>query len=264
MLENRVALVTGAASVKGIGFGIARKFAESGCHIVLNDILDPDEELVQEIEKLGASGIRFHMAKADVSDSGQVAEMVKEVTNIFGHLDILVNNAAFAPMPKSVLDIPEEEWDKTLDVNLKGAFLLTKAVGPLMKENKFGKIINISAASGLWPSLPDAHYNAAKAALIMLTQDTSLDLAPFNVTVNCICPGVIITALTETVVPEGMETEAFFSAMTKKNIPMQRPGYPEDIANAALFFASEMASYITGQTICVGGGAPLTRLVIPE
>lgn len=264
MLKGRVAIITGSASVKGIGFGIAKKFAKNGCHVVLNDIREPDKEALSELENLEKSGIKYHVAVADITDSKQVATLVKETINTFGKIDILVNNACIAPLPKGVIDTPEEEWDQVLAVNLKGPFLLCKEVGPYMKQARFGKIINISATSGLVPLIPAVHYNSSKAGLIMLTQDVALDFAPFNINVNCICPGVIVTALTEKVVPKGIDVKTFFQMFTKQNIPMQREGYPEDIANGALFFASELSSYITGQVIVVGGGAPLTRIKTPE
>jgi 3-oxoacyl-[acyl-carrier protein] reductase len=264
MLKGRVAVITGAASIKGIGFGIAKKFAENGSHIILNDIREPDEETLSELKKIENSGTKTLFIAGDITDSKQVAKLVKNTIDTFGKVDILVNNAAYAPAPKSILDTPEEEWDRVLAVNLKGPFLLCKEVGLHMKQAKYGKIINIAAVSGLAPVIPEVHYNSSKAALIMLTQDVALDFAPFNVTVNCICPGIIVTALTESVVPKGMDKKIFFQNMTKLNIPMQREGYPEDIANAALFLASDLASYITGQVLIVGGGAPLSRVKIPE
>jgi 3-oxoacyl-[acyl-carrier protein] reductase len=265
MLKGRVALITGAASVKGIGFGIAKKFAENGCHIILNDIREPDKGLLSEVKILEESGLKCHVVMADVSDSKQVTQMIKESTNKFGKIDILVNNAAFAPHPKSIIDIPEEEWDKVLAVNLKAAFLLCREVSPYMKKASYGKIINISAVSGLSPIISNVHYNSSKAALIMLTKDLALEFAPFNVNVNCICPGLIVTELTESIAPgRDEEKKVFFEAFAKNNIPMQRAGYPENIANAALFFASDLSSYITGEVLAVAGGVPLFRTGLPK
>jgi len=264
MLKSRVAIITGA--VKGIGFGIAKKFAENGCHIIFNvhRELKEYEEGYSKVRSIEELGVKCHVVQADVSDSKQVANLVKETIDVFAKVDILINNAAFAPHPKSIIDIPEEEWNKVLDVNLKAAFLLCKEVGPYMKQAKHGKIINISAVSGLAPLINDAHYNSSKAALNMLTKDVALEFAPFNVNVNCICPGVIATELTETVVPEGMNKTDFFDTFAKNNVPMEKVGYPEDIANAALFFASELGSYITGEVLVVGGGVPLFRSRTPE
>lgn len=264
MLKGKVALITGAASVKGIGFGIAKKFAVNGCHIILNDIREPDKELLSEVNGLEKSGLNFHVIMADVSDSKQVTRMIKELINKFGKIDILVNNAAFAPHPKSIFDIPEEEWDKAIDVNLKAAYLLSKEIGPYMKQARYGKIINISAVSGTAPLISNVHYNSSKAGLNMLTRDVALEFAPFNINVNSISPGIIVTGLLETVVPKGMSKEVFFDGFAKGNVPMMRIGYPEDIANAALFFASDMSSYITGEILLVAGGVPLSRSHMPK
>ncbi len=264
LLKDRVAIITGAA--KGIGYAIAKKFAENGSHVVLNVHRDIKEyqggnEKVKTIESYG---VKCLVIKADVSQSKEVIEMVKEAVSRFGKIDVLVNNAAFPPLPKGLVDITEEEWDQVLDVNLKGAFLMCKEVVPNMKKAKYGKVINISAVSGLVPVIPNAHYGASKAGIQMLTQDLALDVAPLNINVNCICPGVIITELLEKVVPPGMDKKTFFDKFAKVNIPMQRPGYPEDIANAALFLASDLSSYITGQILVVAGGAPLARTRPPE
>jgi len=262
MLKDRVALITGA--VRGIGFGIAKKFAENGCQIMLNVHPDQHEKGINQAKRIEDFGVTCHAMGADVSDSKQVAGLVKKTIDAFGKVDILVNNAAVAPHPKSVIDIPEEEWDLVLAVNLKGAFLLCKEVGPFMKQAGYGRIINISATSGLTPTIRDAHYNSSKAALNMLTKDVALEFGPFNVTVNSICPGIIRTELTEAVCPPGVDKTEFFASITKMNIPMERPGYPEDVANAALFFASDLASYVTGETLLVAGGAPLSRAKLPE
>ena len=263
-LKDRVAIITGAA--KGIGYGIAKKFAENGCHIVLNVHRDMKEYEggVEKIKAIESFHVKCFALKADVSKSKEVAAMVKETMDRLGRIDILINNAAFPPNPKNLVDIPEEEWNTVLDVNLKGAFLMCKEVVPYMQKAKWGKIINISAVSGLAPVIPNAHYGASKAGMQMLTQDLALELAPLNINVNCICPGVIVTELLEKVVPPGMDKKTFFEKFTRVNIPMQRPGYPEDIANAALFLASDLSSYITGQILVVAGGAPLSRTRPPE
>jgi 3-oxoacyl-[acyl-carrier protein] reductase len=264
MLKDKVAIITGAA--KGIGFGIAKKFAANGCHIVLNvhrDLKEYKNGINKKIE-LDQLGVKCLVVKADVSDGKQAARLIAEAIDIFGKIDILVNNAAYAPHPKSITDISEEEWDKVIDVNLKAAFLLCKEVGPYMKQARSGKIINISAVSGLSPLINDAHYNSSKAALNMLTKDVALEFAPFNINVNCICPGIIVTELVETLVPEGINKIAFFDTFARANVPMEKVGYPEDIGNAALFFASDLSAYITGEVLIVGGGVPLFRTSMPQ
>jgi 3-oxoacyl-[acyl-carrier protein] reductase len=264
VLSDRVALVTGAA--RGIGFSIARKFAEHGCHIVLNTHRDLSEYEggTERVESIVDLGVECRVVKADVTSGQEVADLVNGTITEFGKLDILVNNAAFAPHPKSLFDIPEEEWDRTLAVNLKGAFLLCREAGRHMVAAKYGKIINISATSGKSPVVNLAHYNSAKAALHMLTQEVALELAPFNVAVNCICPGIIQTELVESVIPPGVSKERFFKKFGEMNIPMARVGQPEEIANAALFLASEMSSYITGDILMVSGGSPLFRTTLPQ
>ena len=259
MLSGKVAIITGAA--RGIGFGIAKKFAENGCQIVFNvhRELKEYENGLEKVQSIEALGVKCHVVRADVSNSKEVKKLVDEAVSTFGKIDILVNNAAYAPHPKPIVDIPEEEWDTVLAVNLKAAFLLCKEVGPYMKKARSGKIINVSAVSGLVPLINDVHYNSSKAGLNMLTRDVALEFAPFNVNVNCICPGIIVTELTETLVPEGVGNQEFFDSFAKRNVPMQRVGYPEDTANTALFLASELSSYITGEIISVAGGVPLYR-----
>jgi 3-oxoacyl-[acyl-carrier protein] reductase len=259
MLKGRVAIITGA--VKGIGFGISKKFAENGCHIVfcVHHELQEYPGGLDKVKSIEKCGVTCHVVQADVSNAGQVSGLVKDVMDRFDKVDILVNNAAYAPHPKSIIDIQEEEWDAVLSVNLKAAFLLCKEVGPHMKAARYGKIINISAISSMFPLISEVHYNSSKAALNMLTKDVALEFAPFNINVNCICPGVIQTELIEKVVPEGMSKEAFFDAFAKKIVPMERVGQPEEIANAALFLASEMGSYVTGEVLAVAGGVPLRR-----
>jgi NAD(P)-dependent dehydrogenase (short-subunit alcohol dehydrogenase family) len=263
MLKERVAIITGGA--KGIGYGIARKFAEHGCHIVLNVHRDIEtyEGGPEKVKGLEGLGVRCRVVKADVSDSAQAAGLVEETVKEFGKVDILVNNAAHAPHPISIIDLPEEQWDSVLSVNLKGAYLLCKFVGPHMKKAGYGKIVNISAVSGTSPLISNAHYNSSKAALNMLTKDVALEFAPYGINVNCISPGIIVTELLETVIPEGIDKQAFFDRFARHNVPMQRVGYPDDIANAALFLASEMSSYITGEVLLVAGGVPLFRSAMP-
>jgi 3-oxoacyl-[acyl-carrier protein] reductase len=264
VLADRVALITGA--VRGIGFSIARKFAEHGCHIVLNTHRDLSEYEggAERVASIADLGVECRALQADVTSSQEVTDLVDGTIREFGKLDILVNNAAFAPHPKSLFDIPEEEWDRTLAVNLKGPFLLCREAGRHMVSARYGKIINISATSGMSPVVNLAHYNSSKAGLHMLTREVALELAAFNVTVNCICPGIIQTELVESVIPSGVSKERFFRKFGEMNIPMARVGQPEEIANAALFLASEQSSYVTGDILMVSGGSPLYRTRLPE
>jgi 3-oxoacyl-[acyl-carrier protein] reductase len=264
MLKDRVAIITGGA--KGIGFGIARTFAEHGCNLVLNvhHRIEDYEGGPEKVKSLKSLGIECFVVSGDVSNSGEARRLVQETIQKFGKIDILINNAAKAPFPKSILDVTEEEWDTVIDINMKAAYLLCKEVGPYMKQARYGKIINISAVSGTSPLISNVHYNSSKAGLNMLTKDVALEFAPFNINVNCISPGIIATELLETVVPKGMSKEVFFDGFAKSNVPMMRVGYPEDIAKVALFFASDMSSYITGEILLVAGGVPMSRSHMPE
>ena len=253
LLANRVAIITGGA--KGIGRGIALKFAEEGCSIAIADVLMSEaRKTVEEVSKKGREGV---FVQCDVSDSRQVQDMVGQAISKFGKVDILVNNAGIGPMPKSISDVSEEEWDRVLAVNLKGEFLCCKAVVPHMKEKRYGKIINISSLAAISPAVPFAHYSASKAGVLGLTIDLAIELAPFNICVNAIIPGPIRTDIFNPLIAPDVNKDEFFSELGRKQVPMQRVGTPEDIAGVALFLASELSRYMTGDRIIVGGGAPL-------
>ena len=257
LLSNRIAIVTGGA--RGIGRGIALRFAEEGSSLVIVDVLAREaRQTEKEISKKGREGV---FIECDVSNSSQVKDMVNQVVNKFGKVDILVNNAGIGPLPKSITDISEEEWDRVLAVNLKGVFLCSKVVVPHMKEKRHGKIINISSMGAIAPPGPNSHYSAAKAGILGLTRDLALELAPFNICVNAILPGAIRTDMFEQIIPPGANKEDFFMEMGKMFAPMQRMGTPEDIAGAALFLASDLSGYVTGDRLLVGGGSPLMRMI---
>jgi len=183
--------------------------------------------------------------------------MVGKVITKFGKVDILVNNAGGVFGPEGSLDdVTEEEWDKILDLNLKSQFLCCKAVVPHMKAKKYGKIVNLSSIGAVHPAVSVVHYHAAKAGVLGLTYNLAFELAPFNICVNAILPGPIRTPFWEPVIKGIKDKDAYFAELAKKEIPLQRIGTPEDIAGAALFLASELSSYVTGETIFVGGGVP--------
>jgi NAD(P)-dependent dehydrogenase (short-subunit alcohol dehydrogenase family) len=253
LLSNRVAIITGGA--RGIGRGIALKFAEEGCSVVITDVLAEEaKRTVEEVHHKGREGI---FVKCDVSNSGQVQEMVDQAITKFGKADILVNNAGIGGVPKSITEISEEEWDRLLSIDLKGYFLCCKAVVPHMKKRGYGKIVNISSMAAISPPAPTIHYSAAKAGVLGLTLDLALELAPFNICVNAILPGAIPTEMWDPLVPSGINKEDFFKEVGKMASPMQRVGTPEDVAGVALFLASDLSGYVTGDRILVGGGAPL-------
>jgi 3-oxoacyl-[acyl-carrier protein] reductase len=253
LLSNRVAIITGGA--RGIGKGIALKFAEEGCSVVITDVLlEEAKKTVEEILKKGRDGL---FIPCDVSASRQVQEMVAQVMHRFGKIDILVNNAGIGGVPKSIIDVSEEEWDRLLSINLKGVFLCCRAVVPHMREKRYGKIVNMSSMAAIAPPTPNINYSAAKAGVLGMTLDLALELAPFNICVNAILPGAIPTDMWNPLLPPGINKEDFFAEVGKSVAPMQRVGTPAEVAGAALFLASDLSSYVTGDRILVGGGAPL-------
>jgi NAD(P)-dependent dehydrogenase (short-subunit alcohol dehydrogenase family) len=253
LLENRVAVVTGGA--KGMGKGIALKFAKEGCDVVVNALhIEGAQQVADEIMAMGRKSIAI---KADISNSTEVNAMVDQTIKKFGKIDILVNNAGGAG-GGNIDTATEEDWDRTLAVNLKGAFLVCKAVVPYMKKARYGKIINLSSMGAVHPSVSVLSYHCAKAGIVGLTLNLAFELAPFGIYVNCIVPGPIDTpfwdSLTKGMSPQ--QRQDFMSALAKKEVPLGRMGTPEDIAGPALFFASELSSYVTGDVMCVAGGQP--------
>jgi NAD(P)-dependent dehydrogenase (short-subunit alcohol dehydrogenase family) len=253
MLSNRVAIITGGA--RGIGRGIALRFAEEGCSIAISDVLEQEgRKTVEEITKKGRDGI---FVQCDVSDSQKVRNMVDQVIRKFGKIDILVNNAGIGLPPKSITDISDEEWDRVLAIDLRGVFLCCRTVVPHMKEKGYGKIVNISSLAAISPGGPMVHYSAAKSGVLGLTYDLACELAPFNICVNSILPGAIRTDMFEQIIPPSINKENFIKEVGKVVAPMQRVGTPEDIARVALFLSSDLSGYVTGDRIIVGGGTPL-------
>jgi NAD(P)-dependent dehydrogenase (short-subunit alcohol dehydrogenase family) len=257
LLSNKVAIITGGA--RGIGRGIAMKFAEEGCSPVIVDVLAAEgRKTAEELSKKERNAV---FIKCDITDRSQVKEMVDQVIGKFGKVDILINNAGITGLPKSVTDINEEEWDRVLSINLKGMFLCCKTVVPHMKEKGYGKIVNISSLSAIYPVAPMVHYSASKAGVLGLTLDLALELAPFNICVNVILPGAIPSDMWNMLIPPGVNREEFLAEIEKAVMPpMQRLGTPEDIAGVALFLASDLSRYVTGDRIIVGGGTPLRKL----
>jgi len=261
LLADRVAIITGGA--KGIGRGIALKFAEEGCAVAIADInLKEANNTLSEVTKRGGKGLAL---PCDVSNSQQVRATVDKVIGNFSKIDILVNNAGGMPSTPPLEDLTEEDWDKVQDLNLKSVFLFSQAVVPHMKERRYGKIINLSSVGAINPPAHVIHYNTAKAGVLGFTLDLAHALAPFNICVNVILPGPIRTEFYEPMIGSmsAKEKEAFFEELGKRDIPLQRAGTPEDIAGAALFLASELSSYVTGEALKVSGGSPLRPFHTP-
>jgi NAD(P)-dependent dehydrogenase (short-subunit alcohol dehydrogenase family) len=256
LLKDKVAIVTGGA--KGMGKGIALKFAEEGCVVVINDLdIDGAQGVVAEIAAKGGTGMAF---KADITKSAEIQEMVDRATKDFGKIDILVNNAGGVPGTKGSGNsdtISEEEWDRIIALNLKGPFLVCRAVLPGMKKNRYGKIINLSSMGAVSPSVSVLHYHAAKAGVLGLTINLAFELAPLGIYANAIVPGPIDTPFWDALMPPGSERDRFLSSLAKFEIPLGRMGTPQDIAGVALFLASGLSDYMTGQVLCVAGGQPL-------
>jgi 3-oxoacyl-[acyl-carrier protein] reductase len=259
LLADRVAVITGGAA--GMGKAIARKFAEEGCSVVISDISETSgEQTADEIQKNGGEAI---FVQCDVTSNHQVQEMVNTALRKYDKIDILVNSAGALGTTWSLEEVSEEDWDRIMDLNLKSVFLCCKAVAPHMKEQKYGRIINISSMGAVSPPRPVVHYHAAKAGVISLTQNLALELVGFNIHVNAIVPGPIRTEYYEPRLKNMTDQQREDYFVTKgKTTPMQRMGKPEEIAAVALFLVTEPSSYITGESINVAGGLPLMSLGI--
>ncbi len=243
-LKDKIALVTGAG--QGIGKAIALTLAKHGASVVLFDIGDKIFDVLKEIEKLGVKGLAV---KCDVSRAEEVEKAVKEAISEFGRINILVNNAGIYPF-KPILQMTEQDWERVLDINLKGTFLVTRAVLPKMIEQRSGKIINIASIAGSMVGYSNlAHYSASKAGVVGFTRALALEVAPYGINVNAISPGPIQSPGTEAI---GLTKE--FYEQTVRSIPLGRMGLPEDVANLVVFLASDKSSFITGQNIVIDGG----------
>ncbi len=252
-LKNKVAIVTGAG--QGIGKAISTSFAKEGADIVVADInFDSASGVREEIISLGRESLAL---KVDVTKEKEVQEMARKTIEKFGQIDVLVNNAGIAKtLP--FLKMSEEMWDRIIDVNLKGTFLCCKAVLSHMLKRKKGKIINISSKSAKSPASWFAAYSASKAGVIALTQSLALDVAKDGINVNAICPGIVFTPHwdrleIEYAAKREMRVEEVREHLISK-IPQGRAQTPEEVANVALFLASEQSSSMTGQSINVTGG----------
>ncbi len=247
-LQDRVAVITGAASSIGMGRAMALAFATEGADVVVCDIdHDGVKERALEIEALGRKSIAL---KTDVSKSEDVSQLIQTTVDTFGKIDILINNAGVREEPPTPIhEMSEEQWDTILNVNLKGVFLGIKYAVPHMISQKKGKIISIASIFGqvAFPNYPA--YCAAKGGIVNLTRELAMELAPHKINVNAIGPGVIETALSKTTIEDPA-----VMAMIMPNIPFGRVGTPEDIAALAVFLASDESDFINGQTIFSDGG----------
>ena len=241
-LENQIAVVTGAG--RGIGRAIALKFAAQGADIAAVDLkTDFVQETVEEVRKLGR---KAWAVAANVSEAASVEAAAEQILKEAGHVDILVNNAGITK-DGLLMRMSEADWDAVLDINLKGTFLFTKAFSRAFVKQRSGRIVNIASVIGLIGNAGQCNYAASKAGVIGFTKSVARELASRGVTANAIAPGFIETKMTEALGPEAR-------AALLKQIPLASLGQPGDVAEAALFFASPAARYITGQVLAVDGG----------
>ena len=243
LLNGKVALITGAA--RGIGKAIALKFASEGASIAFTDLVinESAEETVKELE---AFGVKVKAYASNAADFEATQEVVAEIEKEFGRVDILVNNAGITK-DGLVMRMSEAQWDAVIDVNMKSAFNFLHAVVPIMARQKGGSIINMASIAGQTGNPGQVNYSASKAGLIAMAKSVAKELGPRGVRANAIAPGYVITEMTE-VLPQAVKDEFI------KLIPLKRGATVEEIANTALYLASDLSSYVTGQVIAVNGG----------
>ncbi|HOK34724.1 MAG TPA: SDR family NAD(P)-dependent oxidoreductase [Candidatus Paceibacterota bacterium] len=247
-LSNKVAIVTGAR--QGMGKAHAFTLAEAGAKVVISDLSLADcQKVAEEIEK--KYSVKTLAIKCDVSQKEEVENLVKETINQFKKIDILVNNAGIC-QNKPFLELTEEDWEKTININLKGEFLMAQEVAKEMIKQKSGSIINIASIAmgqeGIG-FLNLVHYCASKGGVVGMTEAMALELAPYNIRVNAVAPGII-----ETPMINFLKTDSQSLENSLDRIPLRRLGKPEEVSNLVLFLASDESSYITGSTLVIDGG----------
>ena len=243
-LTGRVALITGAG--RGMGRASAERIAAEGARVVVNDV---DETRAAEVaERLVSDGAEAIGIGADVSAAPDVSRLVDTARDTFGDVDVLVNNAGVLRRT-GILALEEDEWDLVLDVNLKGTYLCTRAVLPAMKEAGWGRVVNISSSAGRSVStLGGPHYTTAKAAVLGFTRAVAKEMAPFGITLNAVCPGLVNTEMVNEVITDA-QTRAYADSF-----PIKRLAEPQEVAELVAFLASDRAAYITGASLDINGG----------
>jgi 3-oxoacyl-[acyl-carrier protein] reductase len=241
-LINKIALITGGAN--GIGLATATRFADEGAKIILWDVSDKGNEVAEKLNKEGHEAI---FRKISVTSEAEVQHAVDEAVNHFGRIDILINNAGIT-RDRTLLKMSKQEWDDVIAVNLTGVFNCTRAVAPVMKEQNYGRIVSASSNVAIRGNFGQTNYVATKSAIIGMTKVWAMELGRYNITVNCIAPGFITTAMTD-----GMPEEVRKSSIPL--IPLGHWGIPDDIANGYLYLASDEASFVSGICLTIDGGA---------
>lgn len=245
-LEGRCALVTGAGRAgRGIGRSIALALAREGADVAVSDVVAENAEAVAA-EVASATGRRTLAICANVADAASVQGMVDRAARDLGRLDILVNNAGIT-RDDLLLRMSEEAWDAVVDVNLKGAFLCTRATARVMLKQRHGRIVNIASVMGIVGNRGQANYSASKGGLIALTKTTAKELGSRGITANAVAPGFIETAMTDAL-PEEIRQDM------KKMVPLERLGSPDDVGSVVCFLCTDDAAYVTGQVISIDGG----------
>lgn len=248
LLENKVAIVTGAGS--GFGCGIATLFAQEGASVVVNDLSeDSGQSTVDHIQRQGGTA---SFAMADVADRLAIRQVLADTVSRYGKIDVIVNNAGYTHKNKPLAEVTDEEFDRIFNVNVKAIFYAVQEALPIFRKQGHGNVINTSSTAGLRPRPNLAVYNSSKGAVNILTKSLAVELAPDNIRVNAICPVIGETGLLETFmgVEDTLENRKRFEA----TIPLGRFSTPQDIANATLFLAQDSSSFLTGVTLEVDGG----------
>jgi 3-oxoacyl-[acyl-carrier protein] reductase len=241
-LKNKIALITGGAN--GIGLATAERFAKEGAKIILWDVSDQGNEIA---ERLKTEGHEIIFKKVSVTNQEEVQKAMTEANEHFGRIDILINNAGIT-RDRTLLKMTMKEWDDVISVNLTGVFICTQAIAPIMKEQNYGRIVSASSNVAIRGNFGQTNYVATKSAIIGMTKVWAMELGRYNITVNCIAPGFITTAMTD-LMPEEVRKQ------TIPHIPLGKWGVPDDIANGYLYLASDEASFVSGICLTIDGGA---------